>query len=34
MANLILDDLLRRGADVVSVERPIVEVLVSVFRVT
>jgi hypothetical protein len=34
MADLILDDLLKRGADVVSAERPIVAMLVSVFRVT
>jgi hypothetical protein len=34
MADLILDDLLRRGAEVVSAERPIVAMLVSVFRVT
>jgi hypothetical protein len=34
MADLILDDLLRRGAEVVSAERPIMAMLVSVFRVT
>jgi hypothetical protein len=34
MADLILDDLLRRGAEVVSAERRIVAMLVSVFRVT
>jgi len=34
MAELILDDLLRRDAEVVSAERRIVEMLVSVFRVT
>jgi hypothetical protein len=34
MADLILDDLLRRGAEVVSADRRIVEMLVSVFRVT
>ena len=34
MADLILDDLLRRDAEVVSADRRIVEMLVSVFRVT
>jgi hypothetical protein len=34
MANLILEDLLRRGAEVVSAGRPVVAMLVSVFRVT
>jgi hypothetical protein len=34
MADLILQDLLERDAEVVSAERPIVEMLVSVFRVT
>jgi hypothetical protein len=34
MADLILDDLLRRDAEVVSPDRRIVEMLVSVFRVT
>jgi hypothetical protein len=34
MANLIRDDLLRRGAEVVSAERSIVAMLISVFRVT
>jgi hypothetical protein len=34
MADLILHDLLRRGAEVVLAERPIVEMLVSVFRAT
>jgi hypothetical protein len=34
MTNLILEDLLRRGAEVVSAERPVVAMLVSVFRVT
>jgi hypothetical protein len=34
MAELILDDLLRRGAEVVSAERPIVALLVSIFRIT
>jgi hypothetical protein len=34
MANLILEDLLRRGAEVVTAERPVVAMLVSVVRVT
>jgi hypothetical protein len=34
MANLILNDLLERGAEAVSEERPIASMLVSVFRVT
>jgi hypothetical protein len=34
MADLILDDLLKRDAEAVSADRPIVEMLVSVFRVT
>jgi hypothetical protein len=34
MVDTILEDLLRRGADVVSAQRPIVAMLVSVFRVT
>jgi hypothetical protein len=34
MADLILDDLLKRGVEVVSTKRPIVAMLVSVFRVT
>jgi hypothetical protein len=34
MADLILDDLLRRDAEVVSADRPIVEMLVSVIRAT
>jgi hypothetical protein len=34
MADLILDDLLKRDVEVVSADRPIVEMLVSVFRVT
>jgi hypothetical protein len=34
MADLILGDLLKRDAEVVSADRPIVEMLVSVFRVT
>jgi len=34
MVDMILEDLLRRGAEVVSAQRPIVAMLVSVFRVT
>ena len=33
MVDMILEDLLRRGAEVVSAQRPIVAMLVSVFRV-
>jgi len=34
MAVLILDDLRERGVEVVSAERPIVSMLIAVFRVT
>ena len=34
MVDMILEDLLRRGAEVASAQRPIVAMLVSVFRVT
>jgi hypothetical protein len=34
MADLILDDLRERDTEVVSAERPIASMLISVFRVT
>jgi hypothetical protein len=34
MADLILEDLRARGADAVSEERPIIAMIVAVFRVT